>query len=473
MYSTLDKISSTKTIKMKGAKAMCKAISLEEFSKLNLYKKNQNEVTSAIAYLIGVKDEYLGAFFEDEEELKAIETPAFRIIRNLCSIRTKLLSNYSKTENAFRYELLNLDRMDLYRTEVKALEKCGVYIIKANYRVNKYIVDINEIISKRIDDCKSGFPDWIEWKYVKRMFIMPNGTNKDKIIIESTKFNANRQFYPYACYVNWEPADEGNVLISDKKFLTSLYMQNDDFFTSADKVTDVNDTVKSNIYDFIERNETVDVVVDCENSDAFRLYSALKGLNSEKLSKINKVILYDDVHTTDAWKMLAGEFTGVIEFEYVLVERLSENKSLVDHKMIADISKEHYRNDVDAFIIVSSDSDYWAIITSITEADFLVMVEKEKVGFDIKEALDNKGIFYCFLNDFCSSKVGQFQNRVLDAELEKRLRSIIIANAQELVNDAYRAARITPSGSERDNYYNTRVRNLRLVIDEFGNMRIA
>jgi hypothetical protein len=49
---------STKTTEMKGASNMCKAISLEEFSKLNLYKKSQNEVTSAIAYLIGVKEEY-------------------------------------------------------------------------------------------------------------------------------------------------------------------------------------------------------------------------------------------------------------------------------------------------------------------------------------------------------------------------------------------------------------------------------
>ena len=251
---------------------MCKPLGLEELAKLNLFRKNQTEVTSKIAYLIGVKEENMKQFFEDEEEeIEILEKSSCKVIRNLSILRTKLLTHYSKTENAFRYDLLNLDRMDLYKDEVKTLEKCGVQIIKANYRVNKYIVDINNLIVNRIDECRNIFPDWLEWKYVRNMFFMPNGTKEDKIINESTKFNTNRAFYPFGCYVNWDPQDEGNVLISDKKFLSILYAQNNDYFTGIDKVTDVNDSVKNGIYDFIDRNEIIDVVVDCENSDALRM----------------------------------------------------------------------------------------------------------------------------------------------------------------------------------------------------------
>ncbi len=453
---------------------MCKPLGLEELAKLNLFKKNQTEVTSKIAYLIGVKEDKLKQFFEDEEEeINILEKSSCKVIRNLSILRTKLLTNYLKTENAFRYELQNLDRMELYMDEVRMLQKCGVQIIRANYRVNKYIVDINNLIVNRIDECRNIFPDWLEWKYVRRMFIMPDGTKEDRIIRESKKFNANRAYYPFGCYANWEAVDEGNVLISDKKFLKALYAQNNDWFAGEDKVTDVNDSVKSGIYDFIGRNEVIDVVVDCENSDAYRLYSTLKGLDDEKISKINKVILYDDVHTTPAWKMLTEEFGGVINFEYILVERLNESKSLVDHKMITDISREHYREDVGAFIIVSSDSDYWAIIDSIEDADFLVMVEKEKVGRDIKNAMDDKGIFYCYINDFCSSKVGEFQNKVLDAELKTRLEKALELNAQELLRSVYYAARITPNEAEKENYYNKHIRTLKLVIDESGNLKIA
>ena len=452
---------------------MCKPLGLEELAKLNLFKKNQTEITSKIAYLIGVKEDNMKQFFEDEEEeIEILEKSSCKVIRNLSILRTKLLTHYSKTENAFRYDLQNLDRMDLYKDEVKTLEKCGVEIIKANYRVNKYIVDINNLIVNRIDECRNIFPDWLEWKYVRTMFFMPNGTKEDKIINESAKFNNNRAFYPFGCYVNWDPQDEGNVLISDKKFLSILYAQNNDYFTGIDKVTDVNDRVKNGIYDFIDRNEIIDVVVDCENSDAYRLYSTLKGLDDEKISKINKIILYDDVHTTPAWKLLTEEFRGIINFEYILVERLNEAKSLVDHKMIADIAKEHYREEVDAFIIASSDSDYWAIINSIEEADFLVLVEKEKVGHDIKNALDDKGIFYCYINDFCSSKVGEFQNKVLDAELKIRLENALNLNAKELLRAVYYAARITPNEAEKENYYNKHIKTLRLVIDDSGNMKI-
>lgn len=453
---------------------MCKSITLEELAEMNLFKKNQTEITSKIAYLIGVKEENLGQFFEENpEELKKLNgTDIAVIIRYLSILRTKLLTNYKNTENEFRYNLMNLDRMDLYKDDVKVLHRKGLEIIKANYRVNKYIVDINEIIKNKIDECRPLFPDWLEWKYIKNMFIMPNGHKEDKIIVESSKFIGNRANYPFGMYLNWDPQDEGNVLISDKKFLSALYAQNNDYFTSTSKVTDVNDSVKANIYDFIDSNETVVVAVDCENSDAYRLHSTLAGLEDEEIAKIKKIILYDDSHTTSAWKMLANDFGQVIDFEYVLVDRINEGKSLVDHRMIAGISKEHYRDGVDAFIIVSSDSDYWSIISSVDDAQFLVMVEQEKVGYDIKEALDNKGIYYCYINDFCSSKVGEFENLVLNSELDKRLENLIELNAYELLDSVYRAARITPVEAERNNYFAKNIKTLKLVIEDDGTMRI-
>ena len=59
-----------------------------------------------------------------------------------------------------------------------------------------------------------------------------------------------------------------------------------------------------------------------------------------------------------------------------------------------------YKNDVDSFVIVSSDSDYWGLISSLPDAHFLVMIEREKCGPDMKEALADSGIFYCYLDDF-------------------------------------------------------------------------
>ena len=56
--------------------------------------------------------------------------------------------------------------------------------------------------------------------------------------------------------------------------------------------------VKRNIYEFIDNSQSVELVVDCENSDPFKLASVLKQLDKSETEKIQKIVLYDDVHTT-------------------------------------------------------------------------------------------------------------------------------------------------------------------------------
>ena len=52
--------------------------------------------------------------------------------------------------------------------------------------------------------------------------------------------------YPYQMYINWFPAEEGNILFNDKKFVTLLYSWNGDRFTEYSKVSDVSYVV--NVY---------------------------------------------------------------------------------------------------------------------------------------------------------------------------------------------------------------------------------
>ena len=49
---------------------------------------------------------------------------------------------------------------------------------------------------------------------------------------------------------------------------------------------------------------------------------------------------------------------------------------------------------MNSFVIVSSDSDYWGLISSMPDAGFLVMIEREKCGPDMKTALADTGVFY-------------------------------------------------------------------------------
>lgn len=67
-----------------------------------------------------------------------------------------------------------------------------------------------------------------------------------------------------------------------------------------------------------------------------------------------------------------------------MIERIKENKSLVDIRLTARTCQEFFENEVDSFINVSSDFDYWGLISSLPRARFLAMIEWEKCESDMK-----------------------------------------------------------------------------------------
>ena len=235
------------------------------------FRQDQTRVCTIMAFLIGVDWQKCSFYYEQEkqlyEELQANQECV--IIRSLCRIRTNLILNYSETQNQMVYNLINLDRQERYREDVKTLNKSGVDIIKVNYFVNLYLADINKLITQRINNVKDIFPDWIRWDYIRPLFIMPRGQKEKEIIAESRKYLASKNCYPYQMYINWIPVDEGNILINDRKFAKVLYSQYGDIFEDLSKVKDASANVKRSIYEFIDNNSSVELVVDCENSDPF------------------------------------------------------------------------------------------------------------------------------------------------------------------------------------------------------------
>ena len=180
----------------------------------------------------------------------------------------------------------------------------------------------------------------------------------------------NKSGYPYGVYINWPFTNKGNILYNDKKFVTLLYEANEDSFYDMSKISDAGNMAKAGIYRFLGDSERVVMMVDCENSDPYKLYATLNNLDQQALlDKISKIVLFDDVNTASAWSILE-DFTE-IPIEYILIERLKDNKSLVDIRLTASASREHYRDGVNDFILVSSDSDYWGLITELPEANFL------------------------------------------------------------------------------------------------------
>lgn len=441
------------------------------------YKDSTYEIVSKVAYLIGVPLR----IFENEHEAPQMDVyqrlekdKNARIIRNLCIIRTEIERNFKKINDKMRTEYKSLLSMPEYvsAAAINTLTADGInFIKKSSTQLSGHIVEINRIISDRINNCKGLFPLWLNWQYVRELFIMPNGLSEKGSKDAAAVYYESLSFYPYQVYINWRPYDAGNILYNDKKFVTLLYEWDNDEFTEYSKVSDAGTYVKGNIHDYINDGEQVVVVVDCENSDPYRLSATLRGLDRAYLDKINSIILFDDVHTASAWSILE-QFTH-IPVEHITIERIKQNKSLVDIKLTARACQEYYENKVDSFIIVSSDSDYWGLISSLPKARFLVMIEREKCGPDMKAALVDSGIFYCYLDDFYTGDSEELKMNALFREMRNYMARAVRLNVNAMLDDALRSTRITMPPSERKQFYDKYIKTLQLVIDDNGDVSLA
>lgn len=440
------------------------------------YKNSTYEIISKVAYLIGVPKR----IFENDHEPPKIEIfnrlelnkPA-RIVRHLCIVRTAIQRNFKNINDRMRTEYRTIISMPEYVPEesLRQLSEDGVnFIKKSSIKLSDHLLEINDLLSNRINNCKQLFPIWLNWAYLREMFLMPNGRKEEGTKAAALTYYANLSYYPYQMYINWVPQESGNILFSDKKFVTLLYQWNNDEFEEYSKVSDAGDYVKNNVYDFLTESEKVVVVVDCENSDPYKLSATLKGLNYEFMKKISSIILFNDVHASSGWEILKN-FTQ-IPVEHVMIERLKEKKSLVDIMLTARACQEHYENHVDSFIIVSSDSDYWGLISSLTQARFLVMVEREKCGPDIKNALFNNGIFYCYIDDFYTGDAEDLKLGALFREMYRYIDSSVRLNVNSMFEEALRATRIEMSPSEKRQFFDRYIRTMQMSIGEDGNVSI-
>ena len=436
------------------------------------YPNSTFAIISKVAYLIGVPKR----FFENEHSSPQMDVyqsmdrdKNARIVRNLCLLRTAIEQNYGRIFRAFQYDLKNLHTLPEYipQDSIQQLSADGIEVIKANYKPIQYIIDLNNQIANRINNCRQLLPIWLKWEYIRELFIMPNGSKEAGAKKAADEYYAHRSQYPYQVYMNWPAGEQGNIFYNDKKFVTLLYEIHEDYFSDMSKVTDASLLTKEGIYRFLEQSKRCAIVVDCENSDPYKLYATLNNLNQNALlHKIAKIILYDDIHTTSAWDIL-NEFTD-IPVEHEIIERVKENKSLVDIRLTTGTCREFFQNDTDSFILASSDSDYWGLIPAMPEARFLVLIEEDKCSPLIRKAMDDQGITYSYIDDFCTGNSNQIKEQAVLREVQAELDEIVNFNIQEVLQAAYINTRADMSTSEKKQFYERYIRPMRLVIDPDG-----
>ncbi len=89
-------------------------------------------------------------------------------------------------------------------SSMQQLSNDGIsFIKKSSTKLCHHIIEINRLISDRINNCKSLFPIWINWAYIKELFIMPNGLTEGGTKDAADIYYASLSYYPYQMYINW------------------------------------------------------------------------------------------------------------------------------------------------------------------------------------------------------------------------------------------------------------------------------
>lgn len=449
-------------------------IELPETEDRSAYRNYSKNIALTVGFLLGVSDESLMKRLDNSEEYLPIKEALEKnedavAIRHLNNIRSNLILHFKEVSLNLRNmnaTFTPLDRMDLFKDDFKVLNRMSIYIITGKPDINEYLKRINNEIIRRIDKIEKLFPDWVRFKHIRTMFIMPNNIEE-----ESKKFQVYQSLYPFQRYFYWrEPFDCGYILSTDRDLLTVIYRNGNEIFTDGDRVCDASDNVKNNINEFINSASKIQVFIDGENADPYRFASAIESLKDHEIEKINKIVVYyDSEHTTKAWTMLK-HFTYGVEVETVPVERIVENKSLVDHRLVMGVSKAIYKEDVDSIILVSSDSDFWSVIDASEDVRYLVMVESEKCGHEFKNLLRDKDVFYCYLDRFITPDDDKFFKIVFKHELEKIISdNFSLGNARELLSSVLHSCRAGVSKAEEDMLFEKYIKTLSLRINADGN----
>lgn len=437
---------------------------------------NTYTITSKVAYLIGIPEIYFTkekpTFCEDVYQELEGKSEA-RNIRDLCIIRNGFMREFKQISFDLESNLKNIDSVPQYipPIAVQRLVVDGVPVRKTNCKAIKYLAHINSLIAQIIIKCKEFFPIWVKWEYIKSLFVMPNGDKETGITGEQTKFKQFYNLYPFQTYINWKPVDAGNILYNDAKFLTWLYKSHGDSFREYEFVSDASQLGKYNIHSFIKKAQKIDIVVDCENSDPYKTEAMIKSLSPEEKFSVQRILLFDDVNANKAWQFVSSIIE--IPVKRIVVERVSRLKSQVDMRLAVEVCKEFYENEVDSFILMTSDSDYWSLISSLPSASFIVVIEDGQTSKRLIQTYEEHKIPYCWLDDFCMGRAMELKQLALKSEINNRLKSMCKINFAYMIENSSRAIWTTFSESEKIEILKSCKKGLRASIDSDGNLALS
>ena len=100
------------------------------------------------------------------------------------------------------------------------------------------------------------------------------------------------------------------------------------------------------------------------------------------------------------------------------------------------------------------------------------MIEREKCGPDMKAALADTCVFYCYLDDFYSGNSDAIIKNAIFNEMYRRIVNSVRLNVNDMFDAALRNTRIEMSQAERIQFFDKYIRSMSLRIDEEENVSV-
>lgn len=432
------------------------------------------DIVTAMNYLIGVRTHLIRDYTHNEDLLVRMEADkAARIMHNLCIVRTGLLKGYNKIIQN-NGEIYNVH--ESLTNALTELSVDGIVITNKSARtLPETIAKLNLMISDKINNLQRFFPNWLDWGLVRSLFVVPDGGSANQIINEGYKLRRHRLLYPFSLYIYWrEPRDLGNILHNDKKFVEFIYREAGQPLPAELRKNLVTEEVivTPKLSEWAEEANKIGILVDCENSDTFTLYNAIAGLPADVADKICKIVLCNDrSYTSRGWDTFMKEVPFTTE--EIAVDRIKTGKSLVDMTLAVAVTRMHYKDEVDSFILASSDSDFWALINNLDEARFMVMAERNKCGADLKAALTIAKVMFCYIDDFPVREDNRLAEETVMNLMEEALARLAPGNLKSLFDETLKNSRVGLSEEVRCSVYQTIKESLTVEVDEDGNISIV
>ena len=211
------------------------------------------------------------------------------------------------------------------------------------------------------------------------------------------------------------------------------------------------------------------VLVDADNISHRKIKDILDELANYGTPTIKRI--YGDFTNPKfaAWKevLLENSITPIQQFGY------TQGKNATDSAMIIDAMDILYSGNCDGCVLVSSDSDYWGLISAMPEVRFFVMVESEKCSPTIKNALINAGISYCYIDDFCTGNSNDIKVAAVLREVRQKLDQAFHLNVRDILDEACRATRADMTTAEKNQFYDKYIKTMHVDISPNGEATIV